>query len=208
MARFDIAPTKTNYMNLKQQLNFAAEGHQLLEQKRDIIVAELLGMIGTASEIQDKVDGLIKEAYLLLDRALVSLGRDKLAEMRASIPIKTMVSTSSRKVMGLNLPVVDVSVTEKKPYYSFLGTDLSLDAAVSKFHEILNDLGKLAQLRISVLRLAKEAQKTMRRVNALEKIYLPDYKDTIDYIQNALDEADRQAFFVTKLIKNRLKSKP
>ncbi|MEW6535089.1 MAG: V-type ATP synthase subunit D [Candidatus Auribacterota bacterium] len=208
MARFDIAPTKTNYMNLKQQLNFAAEGHQLLEQKRDIIVAELLGMIGTASEIQDKVDGLIKEAYLLLDNALVSLGRDKVAELRASIPIKTMVSTSSRKVMGLNLPVVDVSVTEKKPYYSFLGTDLSLDAAVSKFHEILNDLGKLAQLRISVLRLAKEAQKTMRRVNALEKIYLPDYKDTIDYIQNALDEADRQAFFVTKLIKNRLKSKP
>jgi len=208
MARFEIAPTKTNYMNLKQQLNFATEGHTLLEQKRDIIVAELLGMIDTASEIQDKVDELIKEAYVLLDKALISLGRDKLAELRESIPIKTMVSTSSRKVMGLNLPVVDVTVSEKKPYYSFLHTDVSLDSAVFKFHEILENLGKLAQLRISVLRLAKEAQKTMRRVNALEKIYLPDYKDTIDYIQNALDEADRQAFFVTKLIKNRLKNKP
>lgn len=207
MARFEIAPTKTNLMNLKQQLNFAAEGHQLLEQKRDIIVAELLGMIGTASELQDRVDALIAQGYELLDRALISLGKDKIEQLRKSIPIDTMVTTSSRKVMGLALPVVDLDIREKKPYYGLLNTDRSLDAAVFKFREILDNLGRLAQMRISVLRLAKEAQKTMRRVNALEKIYLPDYRDTIDYIQNALDEADRQAFFVTKLIKNRLKEK-
>ncbi|MDX9701810.1 MAG: V-type ATP synthase subunit D [Candidatus Auribacterota bacterium] len=207
MARYQIAPTKTNLLNLKQQRGFALEGHELLEQKRDILIAELMGMINTAHDIQEKVDEYLSESYRLLEKALISNGKDKLAKLAKTMPISSRVDVATRKVMGIALPSVDVSVSEKKPYYSFLHTDREIDATVIKFREILDLIGKLAQSRISVLRLAKEAQKTIRRVNALEKIYLPDYEESIEYIQNMLEESERESFFVLKLIKNRMKKR-
>ncbi len=56
----------------------------------------------------------------------------------------------------------------------------------------------------SVLRLAAEVKKSMRRVNALEKIHIPDYTDVLQYIANTLEESERESFFVLKMIKARL----
>jgi len=62
-------------------------------------------------------------------------------------------------------------------------------------------LSVLAEKKITLLRLAEEAQKTIRKVNALEKIYLPYYNETLKYIADKLDEESRDAFAMLKLIK-------
>ena len=49
----------------------------------------------------------------------------------------------------------------------------------------------------------KQVKKTQRRVNALEKIFIPDYTETLDYIAGTLDEKEREAFFMMKLVKRR-----
>ena len=54
------------------------------------------------------------------------------------------------------------------------------------------------------MRLSREVGKTIRRVNALEKIFIPDYDETLKYIEMALEESEREAFFVLKLVKDRL----
>ncbi|MCB1195322.1 V-type ATP synthase subunit D [bacterium] len=205
MARLEIAPTKTNLLDLKQQHSFATEGHTLLNQKRDILLAELMGMMGTAAEIEERVDKLLAAAYDQLDTALISMGKKNLRDLSRTMPIETMVEIATRKIMGISVPNVKVYIDEKKPYYGLLNTTRELDQAVASFREILDLLGRLAQTRITVVRLAKEVQKTTRRVNALEKIYLPDYNESIKYIQDVLDEADRESFFVMKLMKKRLK---
>ncbi len=207
MARYQVAPTKNNLLNLKQEQKFVTEGHSLLEQKRDILVAELMGMVNTAAEVQERVDTNIIQAYKFLDKAIVKMGLETLKDLALNMPIRNDVSISSRKIMGVSVPQVDVSISEKKPYYSFLTTEPELDEAVMKFRDILDMLAKLAQTSVTVFRLAKESQKTVRRVNALEKIYLPDYKDSINYIQSSLEESERESFFTLKLIKKKLKSK-
>lgn len=45
MARMTTAPTKTNLMRLKDELNFAMLGYELLDQKRNILVVELLALV-------------------------------------------------------------------------------------------------------------------------------------------------------------------
>ncbi|MCK4236011.1 MAG: V-type ATP synthase subunit D, partial [Candidatus Krumholzibacteria bacterium] len=65
-------------------------------------------------------------------------------------------------------------------------------------------LGSLAEARISLMRLSREVAKTIRRVNALEKIFIPDYEETLKYIEMALEESEREAFFILKLVKDRL----
>jgi V/A-type H+-transporting ATPase subunit D len=106
--------------------------------------------------------------------------------------------------MGVSLPRVRVSFVDKSPYFAAAESSIWIDEAIKKFREVLELLGSLAEARISLMRLSREVAKTIRRVNALEKIFIPDYEETYKYIEMALEESDREAFFVLKLVKDRL----
>jgi V/A-type H+-transporting ATPase subunit D len=73
--------------------------------------------------------------------------------------------------------------------YAFTGGDL--DFAVSSLAEILPQMLRLAELEKSAEMLAGEIERTRRRVNALEYVMIPDYRDTIKRITMKLDEAER-----------------
>jgi V/A-type H+-transporting ATPase subunit D len=50
-------------------------------------------------------------------------------------------------------------------------------------------------------------RKTIRKVNALEKIAIPDLKDTVTYIKSRLEENERDMFVLMKMVKERLEVK-
>ena len=68
-------------------------------------------------------------------------------------------------------------------------------------------LGKLSELKISVLRLANEVKKTIRKVNALEKIAIPELKETVAHIESRLEENERDMFVLMKMVKGNLEKK-
>jgi V/A-type H+-transporting ATPase subunit D len=100
-----------------------------------------------------------------------------------------------------------VSLDDNPPYYGPRATSVWTDEAVGRFKNAITAIGRLAESRISLVRLAREIQKTIRRVNALEKIFIPDYKETIKYIEDSLEEGEREAFFILKLVKGRLEAR-
>ena len=75
--------------------------------------------------------------------------------------------------------------------YAFTGGDL--DIAVLSLSKVLPDLLRLAELEKSAEMLAGEIERTRRRVNALEYVMIPDYRDTIKRITMKLDEAERSS---------------
>jgi V/A-type H+-transporting ATPase subunit D len=106
--------------------------------------------------------------------------------------------------MGVSLPVIETEFNDHSPYYSPMGTSFWIDNLLQCFKKVLEDLGKLSELKISVLRLANEVKKTIRKVNALEKIAIPNLKETVHYIQGRLEESERDMFVLMKLVKERL----
>jgi V/A-type H+-transporting ATPase subunit D len=73
-----------------------------------------------------------------------------------------------------------------------------------RFVEALPLLAELAELENALLRLALELRKTQRRCNALSKIFIPEYRETIGYIMGALEERERESFIILKMIRDRL----
>jgi V/A-type H+-transporting ATPase subunit D len=73
-----------------------------------------------------------------------------------------------------------------------------------RFVELLPLLAELAELENAVMRLAREVRKTQRRCNALSKIFIPNYEETIAYIMGTLEEREREAFVILKMIRDRL----
>ena len=204
MARYEIAPTKTNLMRVKRDLGFANEGWELLDQKRKILVVELMGLIDRAVEAQEEVEKRLAVAYKALDQAMLRMGRRDLTLLALGMHLRSDIKFSERRVMGVSIPKVRVNFDDRSPYVAAAESSIWVDEATLRFREVLKLMGTLAEARISLMRLSREVAKTIRRVNALEKVFIPDYRETLKYIIMALEEMDREAFFINKLIKDRL----
>ena len=75
------------------------------------------------------------------------------------------------------------------------------------FLTLLEAVGRLAELESAVWLLARELKKTQRRVNALEQIFIPDFKDTLGYIRDVLEGKDLESFFMMKMVKRNNEAK-
>ena len=203
--KINIAATRTNLLKSKKLLSLTREGHDLLDEKRRILINELTSIVHIVDKLQREVDASMQSAYELVDKTIVIMGRKRLEELSFSIDIKTSLSISERRVMGVSLPVIDMSVKENPPYYSTYEVSFHVDEVIIKFKEVLKLITQLAEKKIALIRIAKEVQKTIRKVNALEKIYLPFYETSVKYINDRLDEDSREAFSMLKLIKERIR---
>jgi V/A-type H+-transporting ATPase subunit D len=207
MAVLNYAPTKTNLLKLRSDLKFAQLGHELLDQKRNILIIELLNLVDQTVDFQNRVEDALAQAYKTLEEAVLQMGKLKVQNLGSAVNIEANIRIGARRVMGVSLPVVDTDFIEKPPYFSLMGTSFWIDSSLDAFKSALKLLGKLAELKISVLRLAGEVRKTIRKVNALEKIAIPDLKDTVSYIASRLEENERDMFALMKMVKERLELK-
>ncbi|MHC4121216.1 MAG: V-type ATP synthase subunit D [Planctomycetota bacterium] len=207
MAQLNYAPTKTNLLRLRSDLQFAQQGYELLDQKRNILIIELLALVDQTVDFQSRVDNALAKAYKALEETVFDMGRLKVQYLTGAVNISTDITVRSRKVMGVTLPVIETEFTEHSPHYSPMGTSFWIDSSLHFFKEVLKLLGKLSELKISVLRLANEVKKTIRKVNALEKIAIPDLKDTVHYIESRLEENERDMFVLMKMVKENLEKK-
>jgi V/A-type H+-transporting ATPase subunit D len=207
LARENIAPTKTNLLKIKNEYNFARLGYDLLDQKRNILVIELLNLVDQTVELQESVEKALKKAYHTLEQAVLDGGKLRLLYLASAVHIDTKITIRQRRIMGVSLPVVDTSFQEYSPFYSPCGTSIWIDHSLTAFKESLKLMGRLAELKISIIRLAKEVHKTIRKVNALEKIAIPELRQTVQYIENRLEENERDMFVLMKMVKKQLEKR-
>ncbi len=191
-------------MKLTEDLQFARLGHELLDQKRSILVVELLTLVDQAVDYQSRVQDALKSAHDSLVESIMHMGRLKVANLGGAVNIDYSVEVGSRKVMGVSLPKVETTFTDHSPYFSSEGTSFISELTIGKYRDALRLMGKLAELKISIMRLAKEVKKTIRKVNALEKIVIPNDEETIVFMRGRIEEAERENFILLKVVKDRM----
>jgi V/A-type H+-transporting ATPase subunit D len=199
-----IAPTRSNLLKLNDELKFATLGRELLDQKRSILVVELLTLVDQAVDYQGRVDKALKQAQDSMQHTVMEMGRLKVANLFGAVTIDSDIRLTERKVMGVRLPRVETSFTEGGPYFSPEGTTLSVEDTLRGYRDALAQMGRLAELKVSIMRLAREVKKTIRKVNALEKIVIPELKEARAFTQSRIEEAERESFILMKLVKDRM----
>lgn len=199
-----IAPTKGNLVTLTRSMEMAQSGHDLLDQKRQVLMMELVRFIDSAKTIQQDVDKIFRNAYTALEKANVSLGIDTVEDISESVPVTADITVRLRSVMGVEIPDVDELSVNTVPSYSFHGSSGAMDAAYSAFRKVMVLLGQLAEVETSVYRLAVQIRKTHRRVNALEKVVIPANMADIRFISDVLEEGEREDFTRMKLAQKKI----
>lgn len=204
MAKLNVAPTKSNLLNLKDQLAVSTEGYELLEQKREILVMELMRILERVKRLETQMDACIQKAYPALKSMLVALGGDRVEHLGQGISYDFNITTKPVSLAGMNFTSLDVELPKRQLFSSFLGSFADSDEVMADFFELLELITQMAGLRTIAWRLAREVKKTQRRVNALDKFVIPQNKETIKYIDGVLEERERENTFVMKNLKNKM----
>jgi V/A-type H+-transporting ATPase subunit D len=199
----NIAPTKANLMSAKGTLDFSEKGYELLDQKRNVLIREMMSLLDKAKDVQQRINSTFKEAYEALKTANLTMGIASVVDIADSVPEGSEFEILHKSVMGVEIPKLKYNVRSVEPFYSFYQTNASMDVAFKRFWEVKYLIMDLAEVENSVYKLAVEIKRTQKRANALENIQIPKYQEIVKYIQDALDEKDREDFFRLKVVKKK-----
>ncbi|MBO5199999.1 MAG: V-type ATP synthase subunit D [Clostridia bacterium] len=197
MAVLNVNPTRMELTRLKKQLTTAVRGHKLLKDKRDELMRQYLELIRVNRKLREEVENEIAEANSYFVRASGVMSKESLDVALLCPKQEVYLEVDTKNVMSVEIPVFDVTTrtSDNSDIYSygFASTSFELDAAIDKMNALLPRMLKLAETEKATQRMAVEIEKTRRRVNALEHVMIPRYRDTIRMITEKLEENDRSS---------------
>ena len=195
MAELNVNPTRMELARIKKSLAVATKGHRLLKDKRDELMRQFLNIMREAKDLREEVEKGLKSASKSLAIAGSVLQREVINSAFLLPKQEVSLEIEKRNIMSVDVPIFKAKMRTSAESdifsygYAFTGGDL--DFAVSSFAEDLPKMLRLSELEKSAEMLAGEIERTRRRVNALEYVMIPDYRDTIKRITMKLDEAER-----------------
>ena len=204
MAKLNVNPTRMELTKLKKRLTTATRGHKLLKDKQDELMRQFINLVkynnSIRKDVENELEGSLKD--FVMARAVMS---SEFLEEAIAYPKESIsVDVGKKNIMSVNVPVMNfkrqLEGDEGSIFpYGFANTSSELDDAITKLYGILPKLLELAEVEKSCQLMADEIEKTIRRVNALEYMTIPQLQETIKYIRMKLDENERSA--LTRLMK-------
>ncbi len=195
MARLNVNPTRMVLTSLKKRLKVAVKGHKMLKDKRDELMKQFLELARENKRLREQVDAHISSIYSNFVIASAVMSSEVLNEALMYPKQGVSIEVGNKNVMSVDVPVFDFKTTSDDASniypYGFANTSAELDNAIENLVGIFPELLKLAAVEKEVQLLAAEIEKTRRRVNALEYVMIPQFQETIKYIQMKLDENER-----------------
>ena len=85
MAKLNIAPTKSNLLAMKEQLAVSTNGYDLLEEKREILVRELMHLVEKVKLLEKEIDEVVAQAYPAFKKMLMLDGADQIERISHGI---------------------------------------------------------------------------------------------------------------------------
>jgi V/A-type H+-transporting ATPase subunit D len=199
----ELPPTKSSLRKLKEDLAFAYEGYDLLNQKREILAIEIVRKIDAIRKIEAEFQEVLNQLYSAYRNAAVDMGSDAITLQSCSEMRNYFLQMDFTKLMGLKLLNFKLGFKNNLPAVTLPPTSASYDNAKEQSRKVLRILAQYATITKSVIMLSRELKKVQRRVNALEKIFIPQHEEAKKYITDRIEEMEREEIFVKKLILQR-----
>jgi len=203
MPKIELPPTKSSLRKLKEDLAFAYEGYDLLNQKREILATEIVRKIDVIRNTEAEFQDVLNQLYAAYRSAAVDMGPEAVTLQSCSEMRRYYLHMDSTKLMGLKLLNFRLGFKNNLPAVTLPLTTASYDNAKEKSQNALQNLVQYATIIKSMIMLSRELKKVQRRVNALEKIFIPQHEEAKKYITDRIEEMEREEIFVKKLIRQR-----
>jgi V/A-type H+/Na+-transporting ATPase subunit D len=196
--RLPVSINKMNLFRLRDELSFAKDGLELLDEKKEILMTHITTLASKAELVRTNMTDVLERTYEHLREAAAIHGILNCEKATQAASMGEEVDVREKSFMGVALPVVTVKVPAMAPSYGFQGTGAAMDSVVKDIHDGMPAIAELAEIEVSLFLLTAEIKKTIRRINALSNIYIPAYEATIKHIEESMEEKEREFLFQLK----------
>ncbi len=193
--------TKGALQRVKEQYRFIQKGKEILEMKRDRLAGEINALLPKMRE-RKKIEQEIMEIYKEYKSLLMAYGSEELSSYSKAIG-KLEVKFLVRSLMGV--PEPDIKIISDPKFQNI--SDPALQSFCIRFYRLFKKLLSLAVVETRVEKLALELMDTNRKVNALEKIVVPQFQELIRYMEERIMEDELQEFVRIKYIVTKVEKK-
>ena len=201
----DVKPTRMELIETQRKIKLSKGGYKLLKMKRDGLIMEFFELLPKVKDLRNQLSLLYKDAMEKLSIAVAADGKIALESAANCLNKSPEVELSSKNIMGVVVPSVNVTAVEKSLEdrgYGLIWSSIRVDEAVHAF-EILSEMIILAaEGETTMKKILDEIESTKRRVNALEFKVIPNLEEIAKYISFRLEELERESIFGLKRIKN------
>jgi V/A-type H+-transporting ATPase subunit D len=173
--------------------------------KRDGLIMEFFELLPKVKDLRNQLSLLYKDAMEKLSIAVAADGKIALESAANCLNKSPEVELSSKNIMGVVVPSVNVTAVEKSLEdrgYGLIGTSIRVDEAVHAFEKLSEMIILAAEGETTMKKILDEIESTKRRVNALEFKVIPNLEEIAKYISFRLEELERESIFGLKRIKN------
>ncbi|MFB6115433.1 MAG: V-type ATP synthase subunit D [Candidatus Nanohalobium sp.] len=201
----DVKPTRSEELRLKERIELAENGHEILEKKRDGLIHEFMEIIDDAKEVNQELADLYSQAKLKMMLAKTYDGEDTVRANAMAVEKTPEISLEAQNIMGVKVPEIKSEQKIQRRIldreYGITSTTSRIDSTADKYEKLLEKIVDAAETQTKILKLLDEIEKTKRRVNALEHKTIPEMKDAKEQVSQVLQERAREETFRMKKIK-------
>ena len=202
-----IRATRAELLAKKKQIVLARQGRDLLKEKRNALLKELMRTAEQVVRDSDELELSVGESVAALALAEALDGPEAVQSAALAARGQVSLSVNVSNIMGVLTPVIEQKSVVRGPLdrgYSLMSVSSRIEAVAEAFENQLDLIIELAASEMRLRRLAEEIGRTTRRVNALDNVLIPRLEVQRSYIQMVLEERERGDLFRLKRVKLKL----
>jgi len=195
--------TKAELVRIREELQLTQTGLELLERKRDSLMAEGLQLLRQAGTQRKKLTREWGVLTGMWDDTLRHEHFERLKALAANVPRLQPLQGESRHWMSVELAEYRCEIPSLGPLGAVSDCGIRPEQVRGALAGLLPELLQLMCTETNLRRIARALKQCQRQVNALEQLLIPELRNEQRQIEQRLEEKEREAVFQGKRLKAR-----
>ena len=177
---------------------------KLLKLKRQALILEFFSISKASSRLRSELQSELKKGYQSIRMAEMLDGEMRLENEAMKIPQLKKLLIMPKNVMGVSIPKLEGGTREQALTEYLLEIPVSISEAMKAFQEVHKIVLDVAEKETTLRKLLYEIDKTKRKANAIENVFIPNLQSAVKFITFRLEEMERDTFTMLKTVKRKM----
>ena len=199
----NIRPTRLEYIRTKRRILIAKKGLKLLKLKRQALILEFFNTSKTAAALRGNLQSELVKGYETIRLTEMMAGSMRLENEAMKMSQMANLQVTSKSIMGVHIPKI-VGGNRELLAEHLLELPTSINESIRVFQKIHNIVLEIAEKETALRKLLYEIERTKRKSNAIENVFIPKLLSALKFITFRLNEMERDTFIMLKTVKRKM----
>lgn len=177
---------------------------KLLKLKRQALILEFFSISKSSARLRGELNAELIKGYQSIRMAEMLDGEMRLENEAMKIPQLKKLLITPKNVMGVKIPRLEGGTREQALTEYLLEIPVSISEAMKAFQEVHKIVLDVAEKETTLRKLLHEIDRTKRKANAIENVFIPRLEAAVKFIIFRLEEIERDTFTMLKTVKRKM----